>query len=280
MKDFFRHNGPLILVIALLLSAITAVCAYAFQGVPNPLGNVLGVVTTPIRNGISSLAGWVEGVYNYSFQYEELLAENERLRQENAKLEASAREAETAIKENEQFRELLGLAPKQRELELEFATITARSSTNWDSTLTLSKGAEQGVQAGDCVMDASGNLVGIVDEAGANWSTMITVIDANLEMGALISRTDSTAILEGDFALMAQGRLKLTYLPENTELITGDQVLTSSMGGNYPSGLVAGTIESIHTDASGMSRYAVLVPAADLGSLTKVFIIKDFIIVE
>ena len=280
MKDFFRNNGWLILVIAVLLCAITAVASYAFQGVPNPLGNVLGVVTTPIRNGISSLAGWAEGVYNYSFRYDELQAENERLKAEIAELEAAAREGEADSKENERFRELLGLRQKRRELVFESATVTARSSTNWSSTLTLSKGSDHGVAAGNCVVDAAGNLVGIIDEVGTNWSTMLTVIDANLEMGAFLSRTESIAILEGDFALMAEGKLKLTYLPENTELITGDLVLTSSMGGNYPSDLVVGSIESIHTDASGVSRYAVIQPSADLDSLVQVFIIKSFDIVE
>ena len=158
--------------------------------------------------------------------------------------------------------------------------MTARSSTNWASTLTLSKGSDQGVAAGDCVVDSAWNLVGIIEAVGTNWSTMLTVVDANLEMGAFLSRTESIAILEGDFALMAEGKLKLTYLPENTELITGDLVLTSSMGGNYPSDLVVGSIESIHTDASGISRYAVITPAADLDSLVQVFIIKDFDIVE
>lgn len=86
------------------------------------------------------------------------------------------------------------------------------------------------------MVDEAGNLVGIIEEAGANWSTMITITDATLEMGALIARTDSTAVLEGDFTLMAEGKLKLTYLPENTELITGDLVLTSSMGATTPPG--------------------------------------------
>ena len=280
MKDFFRNNGLIILVIAVLLAALTAVGAYALQGVPSPLGNVLGVVTTPIRNGISALAGWAEGVYNYSFRYDELQAENERLKAEIAELEAAAREGEADSKENERFRELLELRPKNRSFDLESATVTARSSTNWSSTLTLSKGSDQGVAAGDCVVDSAWNLVGIIDTVGSNWSTMITVVDANLEMGAFLSRTESIAILEGDFALMAEGKLKLTYLPENTELITGDLVLTSSMGGNYPSDLVVGSIESIHTDASGISRYAVIAPAADLDSLVQVFIIKDFDIVE
>ena len=280
MKDFFRNNGLIILVIAVLLAALTAVGSYALQGVPSPLGNVLGVVTAPVRNGISALAGWVEGVYNYSFRYDELQAENDRLKAEIAELEAAAREGEADSKENERLRELLELRPKNRSFDLESATVTARSSTNWSSTLTLSKGSDQGVAAGDCVVDSAWNLVGIIDTVGSNWSTMITVVDANLEMGAFLSRTESIAILEGDFALMAEGKLKLTYLPENTELITGDLVLTSSMGGNYPSDLVVGSIESIHTDASGISRYAVIAPAADLDSLVQVFIIKDFDIVE
>ena len=111
MKDFFRNNGALILVIAVLLAAITAVSSYVLQGVPNPLANVLGVITTPIRNGISSFAGWAEGIYNYSFQYDELQAENARLRKEIAELEAKAREGEADSKENERLRTLLGPPP-------------------------------------------------------------------------------------------------------------------------------------------------------------------------
>lgn len=280
MKDFFRNNGLLILIVAVLLCAVTAVSTYVYRGEPNPLTNAMGVITTPIRNGISSLAGWAEGIYNYSFQYQELQEENQRLKKEIADLEAAAREGEADSQENQRFRELLGLRQKRRDFVFESATITARSTTNWASTLTLSKGSEQGVAAGDCVVDEAGNLVGIIDEAGSNWSTMITVVDANLEMGAVIARTESPALLEGDFTLMAQKKLKLTYLPENTELLTGDRVLTSGMGGNYPSGLVVGTIDSIHTDASGMSRYAIITPTANLDSLIQVFIIKEFTITE
>ena len=280
MKDFFRKNGLLILLIAVLLSAVTAVFSYAFQGLPTPLSNALGVVTTPVRDGISSLAHWVEGVYNYSFRYDELQAENDRLKAEIAALEAEAREGEADSRENQRLRELLELRPKEAEFELESATVTARSSTNWASTLTLSKGSSHGVEAGDCVVDSAWNLVGVVEEVGVNWCTIITVVDANLEMGGLIARTESIAVLEGDFALMVQDRLKLSYLPDDTELITGDLVLTTGMGGNYPSDLVVGTIESIHNDASGMSRYAVIRPETDLDALVQAFIIKDFQIVE
>ena len=280
MKDFLRHNGILILIIAVLLAAITAVASYALKGTANPLSNALGVVTTPIRNGVSSFVGWAEGVYNYSFRYQELEEENQRLRSQIAELEEKAREGEAASKENELLREALGLRAKRSDFVLESARVTARSTSNWASTLTLSKGSVQDVAAGDCVVDAAVNLVGIIDEVGSNYSVMITVVDANLQMGGIVSRTDSTAMLEGDFTLMQEGRLKMTYLQENTELLTGDLVLTSGLTGIYPSGLVVGAIESLHTDPSGMSRYAVLAPAADLDRLVEVFIIKEFDIVE
>ena len=280
MKDFFRNNGWLILVIAVLLCAITAVASYAFQGVPNPLGNVLGVVTTPIRNGISSLAGWAEGVYNYSFRYDELQAENERLKAEIAELEAAAREGEADSKENERFRELLGLRQKRRELVFESATVTARSSTNWSSTLTLSKGSESGIQEGNCVVTSTGVLVGVVSEVGSHYSTVSTVIDTSMEMGGIITRTNAAGVLEGDFSLMQGGKLRLAYLPDEAQLVAGDEVLTSGRGDVYPSGLVVGQVEGVFNDASGMNRYAVVVPEVNLDTLVEVFVIKEFDIVE
>ena len=275
MKDFFRNNGALILVIAVLLAAITAVSSYVLQGVPNPLANVLGVITTPIRTGISSVAGWAEGIYNYSFQYDELQAENARLRKEIAELEAQAREGEADSKENERLRTLLGLRQKRREFDFESATVTARGSSNWASTLTLSKGAEQGVQAGNCVVDEAGNLVGIIEEAGANWSTMITITDATLEMGALIARTDSTAVLEGDFTLMAEGKLKLTDFSKDAQLRDGDQIITSNISSKFLPGILIGYATDVTIDPDHLTQSGYLIPIADFDNLQEVLIITD-----
>ena len=80
MKDFFRHNGILILVIAVLLALITLVVTAFTGGVAAPISNAVNVITTPVRNGLNSLVNWVEGIYDYSFQYDQLLAENEQLK--------------------------------------------------------------------------------------------------------------------------------------------------------------------------------------------------------
>ena len=280
MKDFFRHNGILILIAAILLALVTAVVSMLLGGKANPLANLVGIITTPVRNGISAVTNWAEERYSDAFELEQMKEELEALKQENAELKAKEREYESAIQENKRLYNLLELTPKDKQFTKEAAMVTARTTSNWESTLTLSKGTNQGIAVDDCVVDEYWNLVGVVAEVGENWCTVRTLIDANVELGGQLVRTGGAAILEGDLALMEQGKLKLTYLPENSQLMSGDLVTTSGRGGIYPSGLVAGHVEEVRTDASGMTDYAVIVPETDLDNLQQVFVIKDFTIVE
>ena len=278
MKDFFRRNGLLILIAAILLALVTAVMSALLGGTAAPLANIL---TTPVRGGINALVNWTEEKYSDAFEQEQLKQENEELKQRVSELEEKEREYEAALQENERLRNVLELRPKERSFdELESAMVTARETSNWASTLTLSKGSAQGVEVDDCVVDEYWNLVGVVATVGENWCTVRTLIDSDTEMGGLISRTGGAAILEGDLALMGEGKLKLTFLPENSQLMSGDLVTTSGRGGVYPSGIVAGHVEEVRTDASGIGQYAVIVPETDLDNLKQVFIIKDFTIVE
>ena len=280
MKDFFRQNGILILIAAILAAIITFVVTSSLGGIANPMANFFNWVSTPVRSVVSSFASWTEEQYSRTYEREALEAEIERLRQEIAKLEEQAREGEAASRENKRLRDLLGLAEKRKDLTFESATVTAYGVSGWSSTFTISKGSDSGIAANDCVVDQYGNLVGLVADVGTNWATVRTIVDAEIQMGGLLSRTDGAAVLEGDFALMGRGRLKLTYLPEGVELLAGDQVLTLSREGIYPSGLVVGHVEEILTEASGMNQYAVVVPEADLDSLKQVFVITDFDVVE
>lgn len=278
MKQFFRNNGALILIAAVLLAAVLAVGAFILGG--DPLADVLGVITTPFRSLSSAAAEWVEERYDRAFRYDALEESNEELKSRVADLEKLERDYEDAVRQNELYRELLGLAQKRSDFVFEEAMVTQRTTSSWARTATLNKGSKQDVEENDCVVDQYGNLVGIVTEVDYNSCVMSYVTDAEVELGGRVARTDDAAILEGDFTLMLDGRLKLSYLPEDTELISGDQITTSGLGLVYPAGLVVGTIESIHTEANGLDRYAVVKPAADLDGQKYVFIIKEFDVVE
>lgn len=280
MKDFLRKNGILLLVIALLMSILIGIGSAVLGGNVDPLSNIANTVTAPIRGGISTVAGWAEGGYTYVFHYGELQDELNSLRTQVAELEDAVRQGQEASRENEQLRSLLDLQEKRRDFVFESAKVTARSTSNWESILSLSKGTSAGIEVGDCVITETGVLVGVVSQVGYNWSSVSTVINTDTEMGGIVSRTYSAGVLEGDFTLMAQGKLKLNYLPEGAQLVSGDEVVTSGKGEVFPSGLVVGQVEGVFTDPSGQSRYAVVAPSAKLDSLIEVFVIKDFTIVE
>ena len=113
-----------------------------------------------------------------------------------------------------------------------------------------------------------------------NWSKVSPLINTHIEIGGQVTRTYSAGILEGDFTLMSQGKLKLTYLPDSSPLITGDLIVTSGLGGYYPYGLTIGSVEDVRTDDGGLARYAVLEPRCDPEGLTDLYIITDFDVVE
>ena len=280
MKNFLRQNGILLLVIAFLLSVLIGIVSVVMGGSADPLSNIVNTVTSPVRGGIAAAADWVESVYAYVFRYGELEDELNALRTQVGKLQEEVRQGEEAVRENEQLRELLEFQTRRRELTTEPAKVTARSTSNWESTLTLSKGTTSDIQAGDCVITQTGALVGVVSEVGVNWSTVSTIINTDTEMGGIVTRTYSAGVLEGEFSLMNQGRLKLNYLPEEAQLVSGDEVLTSGRGEVFPAGLLVGKVEGVFTDPSGQTRYAVVEPAVTLDNLIEVFVIKDFEIIE
>lgn len=280
MKNFLRQNGIWLLAIALLLSLVITLSSVLMGGNANPLSNAVQAVTSPIRGGISAVLDWADGVSTYVFRYGEMQQELEDLRLQVSQLEEQVRQGEEDSRENEQLRDLLKLQQQRQDFVFENAKVTARSNSNWESTLTLSKGSSSGIAAGNCVITETGVLVGVVSVVGTNWCTVSSVINTDIEMGGIVTRTYSAGVLEGDFSLMSQGKLKLNYLPEGAQLVSGDEVLTSGKGDVYPSGLVVGRVEGVFTDPSGMTRYAVITPDVDLSSLIEVFVIKNFEIVE
>ena len=280
MKDFFHRNGIWVIVAALLLTAALSLGSALFPNLTSPLSNAIGVIATPFQKATTAFTGWVESLYDYAFRYDELQNRVQELELQIAEMNKEDRQNEDAAAENERLRKLLKLAEKHEDFTYESARVTGASSTTWESTITLSKGSSSGIEKNDTVITETGYLVGVVADLGANWCTVITVLDPDLSMGALVYHSGDNAILNGDLTLMVDGKCRLSYLDSESKLIAGDEVLTSGKGGVYPAGLVAGYVSEIKTTASGAEKYAVVKPAVDLTNLVEVFVIKDFQITD
>ena len=280
MKDFLKNNGLWILFAGAVIAVALALLSF-FSNTSSPLVNLANTISAPFRAGYTAVATWFNDKQNYYRDTTALEAENEELRRQLAEMEEAVRRAERDSAENARLRELLDLRAQRRDLtsDMEAAYITANSNTNWSSTLTLNKGTDHGVEVNDCVIDETGALVGIIHEVGLNWATVQTVVDSNTSLGARVFRTGDLGLAQGNFTLMEDGRLRLDYLPGGSDLLSGDLVLTSGLGGFYPSDLVIGTVEEVLPDDSGSSVYAILTPKVSLDRLEEVFIIKSFDIV-
>ena len=274
MRDFFHNNRGLLVLAAVLLAGVVTVGAYILGY--DPLTRALELLATPFRAVSSAVTNWAEDRYDRAFRYEELLAENEALRQRVAELEQDAIAGADAVRENERMKDLLGLSEPRPDLQYRDAEVVRGPSSNWTSDLTIDRGTLGGVEAGDCVVDQYGHLIGVITRADLNSSIVTTVLDPTLSVGGRVARTDEDVVVGGDFTLMLEGMTRLSFLPEDFKLIIGDQITTSGLGDMYPSGLVVGAIRSLGLEEDGITQYARVEPAADIYGVRFVYIIVDY----
>lgn len=279
MRKLIRHKGIWILAVALSLSLIGAALSVFLGGKAGPLTNLAQTMANPFKQFSLFIDQNVSHLYGQAFTYDQLLAENKALKQEVAALRETARNGDAALRENARLRELLAFRQIRKDLTMEPAKVLTQSATNWNRSITISKGEAQGIAPSDCVVDATGALIGVVTEVGSSWSTVYLLTDAGFEMGGE-GANGERGILSGDFSLMAKGQLKLSYLPRETKLKPGDEVQSFATEGVYPSGILVGEVTALENDPSGMYSYAILRPAARLSELYQVFVITDYQIEE
>ena len=279
MKRLLTKYGVIVLSLAVVIAVILSVMAY-FSTSAAPLPNVAGIIASPFRSAGAAITETVSGWVDYFTEFDALKEENEQLKLEIAEMETAIRQAEKDSEENERLRKLLDLREQRRDLHFESARIVESDSSNWESVLTVNKGTAQDVAVGDCVVTETGYLVGVVTDAGLNWSTIRTILDSDTSIGATVFRSGQNAVAQGDFALMGQNRLMLNYLGADPDVVAGDLIVTSGLGDYFPSQLVIGTVESVSTGDDGLAQYAVITPSVSLDDLTQVFIVTSFDIVE
>ena len=279
MRRFFTKHGLMVLAAAAAVMVILSLVTF-FSNNTNALTNVVNVIAAPFRSASAAVSGWVDDQIRFAEDYDALQEENQALREEIAALEEELRRAREDSEENATLRELLDLREQRRDFRLESARITEADASNWASTLRLDAGTDYGVEIGDCVITAEGYLVGSITDAGSSWSTCTTLIDTQASFGAKVFRTGEVAVARGEFSRMGESLLELQYLSGDSGAMVGDLIVTSGLGGYYPSDLVIGYVREVMTGDDGLAQYAVLQPAADLDGLRQVFVVKDFTIVE
>lgn len=273
MKHFFTSRVRVVMVVAVLLAVLLTVSGSLF-GIDLP-GMLVKSVLTPLRTGMGKLTDQAERYYSYMFKYEALQAENEQLKAQIAQMEDSTRKLNSATQENQRLRDLLALQKDHEDYVWVDGYVIARPSDEFTSTLTINRGQNAGIEVGMCAIDEHGAVVGLVIEAGPNYAVVKTVLDSSLEIAATIAGSDYNGMVKGGYSSGQQGLLRMEYLPSDSVIRNNDQVVTTGST-MYPRELILGYIIDADFSNTGVAKFAVLEPAADIDTIKQVFIITDY----
>lgn len=273
MRHLFSGRVRAVLIIAVLLSAGLAILTNFTGQTPGELA--VQYVLTPLRTGVSTLTEHIEQIYDYVFRYETMAAENDALRQQINKLQEDVRQADAIARENERLRKLLELKNTHQDYELVDGYIISRSSLDWQSTLTINRGTEDGIALGMCAITETGEVVGLVSEVGSNYAVVKTVLDSSLQISALLASSGTNGMIQGGYASEHQGLLKMDYLPTSTIIKNGDQVVTAGST-VYPRNLILGKVVDAGFNDTGVAKFALIRPSVDVLALEQIFVLTKF----
>ena len=236
------------------------------------LESAASTIINPIQRMITDLKNKVQGNTNYFANLESIQAENEELKRRNSELETELRELEIIKAENVNLQNYMNLKQKYASYNAIPAYVINKDDSNYSSTLVLNVGTEDGV-AEKMTVIADKGVVGYVTAVTADTAKVQVIIDAASTVSCTISTTNENIICKG--TLENDQVLRASYIPTGAELIKGDTVYTSGVGGIYQKGIIIGTIKEIVTTSNITDRYAVIEPAVDFSKIDTVLIITD-----
>ena len=233
--------------------------------------NVANKLVMPIQNGLTYLKNRVSGNSTFFTDISNLKSENQDLKEKNSQLEQSLRELENIKTENETLKEYLGLTEKYGEYKTVPGYVIDKEISNYSKTIIINIGKNDGIEVNMTVIADEG-LVGHVVSVTDNTAKVQTIVDTSSSISCLMSTNKDSIICKG--TLSSNSELKAMYIPTDANLVQGDSVDTSGLGGIYPKGIHVGSIKKIVSTKNITDRYALVETAVDFDKLNTVLVVK------
>lgn len=225
----------------------------------------------PVQNGLTYLKNKVSGNSTFFTDINNLKTENQQLKNKNSELEQSLRELENIRTENETLKEYLGLSEKYGEYKTVPGYIIDKDISNYSKIIIINIGKKDGIEENMTVIADEG-LVGHVISVTDSTAKVRTIVDTSSSISCLMSTNKDSIVCKG--TLDNNSELKAMYIPTDANLIQGDSVETSGLGGIYPKGIHVGTVKKIISTQNITDRYAIVDTAVDFNKINTVLVIK------
>lgn len=267
-----NKKKKLTLVISILVT-IGLIIFFSKVNIPG-ISNLSGKITGGVSDVFYTIKGTFKDGFDYFGSVKKLNKEKEKLEEKIEKLEYELLEIDVIEADNDSLREKLEIKDRYNHFKLVYADIVIKNYDNFDETFVINKGKKDGVNLKQTVITKDG-LLGHISKVNDDTSVVTTILDPNVSVGIEIASVNKNALVKGDFSLKNEGKLKLTYIPIDTEVSVSETVYTSGIGEVYPKGIPVGTIEKVINKKNEIDRYAIVKPLVDINNVDSVGIIVN-----
>ncbi len=239
----------------------------------SPMESVLKDFLAPAQGLAMNLGHRLRGLVSLPFDLFNAADENQLMKKQIIELEGRMRQYEELRAENERLKKLLdfktGVAPVKG-YELVAAAVIGRDPGNWFGTITINKGSGEGMIPNMTVINEQG-LVGRIVSVTRNTAEVLLITDSRSGVAALVQENRVPGMVEG--VASSPGQVRMVHIPIGSDVSRGQAVVTSGFGSLYPKGIPIGwTLES-DKEPSGLFNRAVIVPYVDFNRLEEVMVI-------
>lgn len=267
-----RHIGLLGTIITIVILILLIFLTNVDTSEMSYFKSLSSKVTAPVQIFFTNVKNKLSGNSSYFTNMDDLRAENEQLKSENDELQEKLIEYDVLKAENESLIEKMNLTEKYSEYATVPADVINKDISNYSSSLVLNVGSNDGIEKGMTVIADKG-LVGYITSVTDETAQVKVIIDSGSTVSCNISTTDKSVICKG--TLDNNQLMRVTYIPTDADLIVGDNVETSGVGGVYVKGIHIGTITEIVTTTNDTDRYAIVEVSVDFSKLTTVLVITE-----
>ncbi len=273
MRRLFKNRrwliSALFLIVSITIVSITLKKEYIFKKFEVPIINTL----SPAQKILSKVGFRIIENLDAIPQIFYLKEENETLKKQVAELLQYKQNIIEFQRENADLRNLLGFKERSFQYELEAAEVIARDPSNWFNVILIDKGEKHGVKKDMAVITDKG-LVGYTISTVSNTSKVVLITDERSSVSAMLQRTRDNGMVKGTIDPAPSGYLKMEFLPQDANLVKGDIVISSGLGGLIPKGVVIGEVAEAKKEPHELMQHAIIKPAVDFLKLERVFVIK------
>ena len=234
------------------------------------ISTIVNPVSRFFRNAGNTIREKVGGLTDEEINdLDELNLRVKKLEEENRKLREVVIRSEALQNEYDMI--------KSTNLELIPSDITSLNNNSWYDVFTINRGLKDGVEMGDSVVmsgddtaEAMEGLVGRVTGVYSDYSEVTAITDDTVRVSIRTIRSGDGGILGG----MKSGELKAYMFDQNSDVIVGDEIITSGLGEVIKKDIYVGEVSKVETDDTEMKKLVYIKPGVDFKHLRRVYVVK------